>query len=81
MLLVSEARLAPMAVAISPADCSGGWQISSQPRMRPVIGGRPKCCDESGRDAFDPGGDLRALGRRGAVGTGVGFHKMLGFSV
>ncbi len=41
MAVVNDARLAPIASAISPADCSGASQIISQPRIRPVIGGSP----------------------------------------
>ena len=41
MFVVIDARLAPIACAISAPDCSGGSQTINQPKMRPVIGGRP----------------------------------------
>lgn len=39
--MVSEARLAPIASAMSPTVCSGGSEAISQPMTRPVIGANP----------------------------------------
>ena len=47
MLVVSEARLAPMALAISAAHCSGGAETINQPTTRPVIAGNPLCSDQN----------------------------------
>jgi hypothetical protein len=45
--VVSDARLAPMDLAISAAHCSGGSEIISQPTTRPVIAGSPLCSDQN----------------------------------
>src|SRR6202051_2399967 len=81
MLVVSEARLAPIAPAISPADCSGGSQISSHPRTRPVIGGSPKCCANAAATCSTQFWMRACSVSEGTFGTGIGFHVMIAISV